>query len=54
MAQLAQTLAGDGALAVISTAFLAVTAALIAHDTRSRYRALLLRAAPIDPRERGE
>ncbi len=54
MAELAQALAGDGALAVLSTAFLAVTAALIAHDTRSRYQALVPRAVRIDPRERGE
>ncbi|MDP9266187.1 MAG: hypothetical protein M3O91_08760 [Chloroflexota bacterium] len=54
MTELAQALAGDAALALLSTAFLVVTAAAIVHDARSRYEALLPRAVPLDRGERGE
>lgn len=48
MTELVQALAGDAALAFLSTAFLVVTAAVIVRDTRSRSEALVPRAVPID------
>ena len=54
MTELAQVLAGDGALALLSSAFLAVTAALIVQDARSRHRSLAPSPVRVDPGERGE
>ncbi|MFN2520434.1 MAG: hypothetical protein ABR525_05240 [Candidatus Limnocylindria bacterium] len=53
MIEVAQALATDGALALLSTGLLAVTAALIVQDARSRFRTMSPRAVPIE-RERTE
>ncbi len=53
MTEVAQALTTDGALALLSTALLAVTAAFIVQDARSRFRTLSPRAVPIE-RERAE